>query len=591
MATTELPVKMDDLEKEVDAANATNSPDLEADAEPALNEEEHPGGQGCGRGIINDIKSTLGTHWVAEMTNFNQKTVAVSFFLFFACVAPAITFGAIYAKFTHNWIGAVEMIAATAWCGIVYALLGGQPIMINGGTGPVLAFTGVIYKLSESMDVPFLTINLWIGIWVGIYMLLAAIVDLNKYMHYATRFTDEIFAGLISVIFIINALGSPVSDVGIYYYFEFDHKSHEPTSLRSGEIDYSVYATALLSMFLCLGTTYLAIMFRGVKQGPYFAGPKTRATVTDFGVVLAILIMTLIDHFLLPDIQTERLAAPDDFAPTFSCCTSKCVSYWPKDCPEQAAAWGTRPWVVDPGDLNGKGWIPLFAALPAILAFILVFLDDGITWHLINRPENKITHGSAYNYDTVLIGVMIVVNSFLGLPWLVAATVRSMNHVQALAEKDKDGKITSIQQTRLTHLFIHVLVLVAIFAMNAVKQIPMPVLYGVFLYMGLVSLWSNQFYGRICMFFMQSSRYPSKPHSDNMDPNKMHMFTMIQLVLFIVLYVVKSVKSIAILFPLIIAACIPIRLWVLPKLFTKEELIFIDGDDKEIAALKKEKGL
>ena len=32
---------------------------------------------------------------------------------------------------------------------------------------------------------------------------------------------------------------------------------------------------------------------------------------------------------------------------------------------------------VDLGDLNGKGWVPFFAAVPALLAFILVFLDDG----------------------------------------------------------------------------------------------------------------------------------------------------------------------------------------------------------------------
>ena len=44
--------------------------------------------------VIDDIKRTLGTHYIAEMTNFNQKTIAVSFFLFFACIAPAITFGA-----------------------------------------------------------------------------------------------------------------------------------------------------------------------------------------------------------------------------------------------------------------------------------------------------------------------------------------------------------------------------------------------------------------------------------------------------------------------------------------------------------------
>ncbi len=39
-----------------------------------------------GSGIILDFKQTVGTHWIAEMINFNQKTLAVSFFLFFAAI-------------------------------------------------------------------------------------------------------------------------------------------------------------------------------------------------------------------------------------------------------------------------------------------------------------------------------------------------------------------------------------------------------------------------------------------------------------------------------------------------------------------------
>ena len=57
-----------------------------------------------------------------------------------------------------------------------------------------------------------------------------------------------------------------------------------------------------------------------------------------------------------------------------------------------------------------------------LLAFILVFLDDGITWHLINNPSHKLKHGDAYNYDTLVIALMIAVNSILGLPWLVEST-------------------------------------------------------------------------------------------------------------------------------------------------------------------------
>ena len=64
-------------------------------------------------------------------------------------------------------------------------------MLINGGTGPVLVFTGIVYKMSEKIEVPFLTFNAWVGIWVFIYMIGAAIVDLNRIIRYATRFTGE----------------------------------------------------------------------------------------------------------------------------------------------------------------------------------------------------------------------------------------------------------------------------------------------------------------------------------------------------------------------------------------------------------------
>ena len=54
-------------------------------------ENEDDASYGCGRGIIADCKRTLGSHWIEEMINFNQQTIAVSFFLFFACIAPAIS--------------------------------------------------------------------------------------------------------------------------------------------------------------------------------------------------------------------------------------------------------------------------------------------------------------------------------------------------------------------------------------------------------------------------------------------------------------------------------------------------------------------
>lgn len=346
--------------------------------------------------------------------------------------------------------------------------------MINGGTGPVLAFAEILYKMSESMDVPFLTLNAWIGLWVAFYMFLAAFFDLNRILVYATRFTDEIFSFLISTIFIINALGSPFAPVGIYYYFVESHKSHDEFE---DDPDYSYQASALLSLLIFMGTVYLAFAFRKAKFSPYFPNQVCRNLLTDFAVVLAIFLMCLVANWIFDDIETESLNVPDSFAPTYACCDADCHTNWPDDCPDQADPDRQRPWMVNLFDLNGKSWVPIVAALPATLAFILVFLDDGITWHLINHPTHKLTHGAAYNYDTIVIGAMVAVNSLLGLPWLVAATVRSLNHVHALASKSPEGKILSVQETRLTHLGIHLLCLASIFALDVLKLIPVPVLY------------------------------------------------------------------------------------------------------------------
>ena len=345
----------------------------------------------------------------------------------------------------------------------------------DGGTGPVLAFAEILFKMSEQLDVPFLTLNAWIGLWVAFYMMLAAVWDLNRVLVYATRFTDEIFSFLISTIFIINALGSPFAQVGVYYYFLESHKSHDEFE---NDVEYYSYeASALLSLVVFLGTVYLAFALRKAKFSPFFPSQMIRNILTDFAVVIAIICMTLVSTWVFRDIETERLGVPDKFAPTYSCCDATCTTNFPDDCPDQDAAFRQRPWMVDLGDLNGKGWVPSIAAFPALLAFILVFLDDGITWHLINHPAYKLTHGEAFNYDTVILGVMIAVNSLLGLPWLVAATVRSLNHVHALALKSPDGKILSVQETRLTHLGIHLLCLATIFALDVLKLIPVPVLY------------------------------------------------------------------------------------------------------------------
>ena len=85
------------------------------------------------KGIIGDIRRRA-PHYVSDYTaGFHPKVLASTLFLFFACLANAIAFGALTGAVTGNEIGTVEMIAATAVGGIVFAIFSGQPLTILGG--------------------------------------------------------------------------------------------------------------------------------------------------------------------------------------------------------------------------------------------------------------------------------------------------------------------------------------------------------------------------------------------------------------------------------------------------------------------------
>ena len=68
-------------------------------------------------------------------------------FIFFATLAPTITFGGLLGKKTEQWLGVKETLMATSLCGILFALFAGQPLIIVGTTGPILVFEQATYEV------------------------------------------------------------------------------------------------------------------------------------------------------------------------------------------------------------------------------------------------------------------------------------------------------------------------------------------------------------------------------------------------------------------------------------------------------------
>ena len=443
----------------------------------------------------------------------------------------------------------------------------------------MLAFTKAVIRISENIGVPFLTFNAWTSCWLLFYCVMASFFDLTRVVRLATRFTDEIFAFLIVSIFVLDAVGDPFSQVGILRYFDPNHKSHED---YVDDEDYSYLEVALLSTLLGFGTTALIFFFRSFKTSSFFCNKGVRTSIHDFAVTLSVLIATMIKEFLFPSIETEQLNVPDRFEPTYQCCDSTCLTFFPDDCPDQAEAAGARSWFVDFSDLNGKGWVPIVTAAPALGAFLLCFLDNGITWHLINHKSHNLQHGEAYNYDLCLSGLFNFINGCLGLPWLVATTVPCIIHLNSLAEKDKDGKIISVQETRLTMFFSHLMVGLSLLVLKVLQLLPMPVLYGVFLFMDLSALPAIQFWNRILLWLQQPSKYPDTVFNRYMEKPKVHLYTILQILFFGLVFFVQNMSAISIVFPFMTLLCIPGRMYLFPRFLEGWELLLLDGDDEDI---------
>lgn len=191
---TETAPTADDMVRAIDRYAARTAPSTD-EASDQADEGLRYSGRLCG-GLMADLRRRW-PHYLSDFRDgLNGKCLASILFLVLACLAPAVTFGGVMAVQTDGQIGAIEMIVATAVCGIVYALFAGQPLIILGGTGPLLILTAILNRLCDDLAIPFLPTYTWVGIWTAGFTILLAVTDASCVMLHVTRFTDDIFPAL-----------------------------------------------------------------------------------------------------------------------------------------------------------------------------------------------------------------------------------------------------------------------------------------------------------------------------------------------------------------------------------------------------------
>jgi len=600
-------------------------------------------------GLIEDIKRKSPFYLSDFKEAMNIQCVASFIFLYFAVLTPIVTFGGLLNDATHGYLGTMESLLGGCIAGIAFHLFSGQPLTIIGSTGPILVFEKIMFELCGSLDIDYISFRFWVGTWTGIACILLVAFDASSLICYVTRFTEESFSALISLIFIFEAFkkllleakkhkiwkGWDAEKVTIYdcscqppdlslfnvtnstnsemidiakkeiaklkkhvdigKIFKLNNSSYScvyenevksdisiinwPTNLTKTDCigktcgvlvgdscDYSP-DIVLMSVILFFGTYFIAVSLKSLKTSRFFTN-KIRSLISDFAVTISIIIMVVVD--IIIGINTSKLHVPGSLEPTR------------KD----------RGWFINPLGKN-QWWTILLAIVPALLATILIFMDQQITAVIVNRKENKLRKSCGYHLDLLVVSIMLIFCSMMGLPWFVAATVLSITHVNSLRMESETAapgerpQFLGVREQRVTGVLIFVLIGLSVFLTPLLAKIPMPVLYGVFLYMGASSLKGVQFIDRLLLFLMPPKHQPDYSYLRHVPLKKVFVFTALQLIGLILLWIIKSTKPVSIVFPMMVAALVGIRKLFDYGLFTQYDLMWLDDVMPEFSRKKK----
>ncbi|XP_075712486.1 anion exchange protein 4 [Rhinoderma darwinii] len=549
-------------------------------------------------GLIKDVRRKAPWYWSDFYDALNLQCLSAILFIYLATATNSITFGGMLGDATDNMQGVLENFLGTAICGGFFCLFSGQPLTILSSTGPVLVFERLLYSFSKDYNFEYLEFRLWIGLWVAFYCFILVATNAAYLVQYFTRFTEESFCALISCIFIYDAvkkmlnladhfpvnwrynidnitryncrcslikMGNESSSNFTLYDSFYYVNMQDPVNLTQGQcirlgghLDGSscnyVPDVFLMSVFLFLGTFLCTASLKSFQTSRYLS-TSIRKLTGDFSVILTIVIFCTVD--VMCGLETPKLVVPSEFKPTNP----------------------NRGWFVYPFGEN-PWWVCLLSGIPAILITILLFMDQQITAVILNRKEYKLKKGAGLHLDFFWISLLIIVTSFMGLPWYVSATVISLAHMNSLkmettvSAPGEEPKFLGIREQRVTGLMVFILTGISVFLSPVLKYIPMPVLYGIFLQMGVAALKSIQFTERLKLLFIPPKHQPDLIYLRHVPLRKVHFFTLIQLSCLIILWILKSTVA-AIIFPLMLLALAGIRK-AMEYIFSLHDLSWLD---------------
>ncbi|XP_041359265.1 sodium bicarbonate transporter-like protein 11 [Gigantopelta aegis] len=519
-----------------------------------------------------------------------QKVISTTFFLYFACLLPSIAFGVLNAFNTNNILTVEKVLFTQTFGGLIFAFFGGTPQVVLLTTAPLALFTKIIFSICEDYQMQFKSMYCCVGLWNAFFLVLYGIFNVSNFMKYSTRSTEELFSLFIATAFAHGAFKDSFSNFNDNYHDPACKRPDAPnevhlttlstrtaavTSAVTSEVtsaltdNISVYTiqmpnverchrdVSMLYLVLLFGTVMLGVMLFRIRKTPYLTAGK-REIFSDYSLPISVIIMSIIGSYFFSDVRMGESFNSDADPDLFQLVTMDDLSF---------------------------GAVFAAMALGFCLSW-LFYMGQNICAKFVNNPNNRMKKGTADHWDLTVIALVNVVLSLYTFPWLHAALPHSPMHVYALADMEErvqqgniQRNVVRVRETRLTGIFSNALIGLSLLFMPILAKIPTPVLYGVFLYLAVTALFTNQIVERIALLFMEQGAYPPNHYIRRVPQLKIHMFTLIQIVQYIVLCLVGffGISYVKMFFPVLIFLLIPIRHKVLTKLFSRKYLRAIDG--------------
>eukprot|EP00808_Paulinella_micropora_P029033 g8457.t1 len=530
-----------------------------------------------GAGLMDDIRTRLIPYYISDFRDaFDTQCLSSIIFIFFACLTPAITFGGVMGLSTGGRIG--------------------------------------VFNLD------FLAVYPWIGIWISFFTTLIVLTNASQLVKYITRFTEDAFAALIAFIFLLGAFTSlhklrlkfPLvilmfGTFALAYFLRGTHSSRyglRPirSFLSKFAMPITIVTTAIhgdppmLKVLPKLSPTF-ELHSKLVSFWPYVwddlgSYPLARAWRKGETFRLGLPLLPLINS------PTNGVKKPPGYHLDLLICAGVIL----------LCSLLGFPWMVGATvrSIAHEQSLTRYEVRTSVGRFIVIQAHKVTNMvcdsyevaaksveymkKIQSPPPKKGTCTARTSVTYFFLSILNKIHYDYALDE-EAAGVSTSDPIKApksitmalgkiVPKSVVEQRVSSLMVNHITsiHISVHVLIgLVALYGRKAMSYIPLPVLYGVFLYMGVTATAGNQLVDRCLMLLTDPGKRSNEPYALHCSYWVIAKFTFIQLASIVVMIVIQR-SSIAIVFPLLTILLIPLR-WSLSRfrIFTQKELELLDS--------------